>query len=390
MKDKSTSTSIWLLVGILLIGANLRAPFTSIAPLLPQIGHVFHLNSIYIGFVQMLPLLAFALFSPCVPILGRQYGLSNTLFIALVLIAVGIIWRSFGHLWGLYIGTLLIGLGIAVGNVLLPSLLKRDFIGQSARLTSWYALSMSLAAAVGSVAMVPLSQFFQSWQLALLSTLLLPIIALLVWWQQCQLQHDKRNHITMQPLQNNIWTVPLAWQVSLFFGLNSLIYYVIVAWLPALLQSYGISATSAGTIHGILQLAAAVPGLFLGLLLSKMRDQCLLAAFCGVLSAIGLLGLWLCPHVAVMWTVFLGLSTGISVILGLAFIGLRTGHAAAAAALSGMAQSVAYLLAAGGPPIAGWLHDHFGGWNILLMICIILALIQSVNGYLAGRTQQIN
>ncbi|MDF7675412.1 MFS transporter [Neisseriaceae bacterium ESL0693] len=392
MQQKSVNrASMWLFLGILLISTNLRAPFTSVAPLLPQIGDYFHLNSICVGLIQMLPLLAFALFSPCVPALGRHYGLSNVLFVALVVITAGILWRSLGGLWGLYGGTLLLGLGIAAGNVLLPSLLKRDFAGRTGRITSWYVLAMSLAAAVGSAVMVPLAQYFQHWSWALLSTLCLPLLALLVWWRQWQSEpHAMQQHTEMQPLQHNIWTVALAWQVSLFFGLNSLIYYIVVAWLPALLQSMGLSAATAGTLHGILQLAGAIPGLFMGMLLARLCDQRWLAAGCGLLSAVGLVGLWLLPSLAVVWVICLGFSTGVSVILGLAFIGLRAGHASAAAALSGMAQSVAYLLAAGGPPLAGWLHDRFGGWQLLLAVCMVLALIQAVAGYLAGRARQID
>ncbi len=381
-----------LIVGILLIAANLRAPFTSVAPLLELIRTSFGLTTAQAGLLQTLPLLAFAVFSPLAAGLARKAGMEKTLLLALVAIGAGIIIRSGTGLGGLYGGTLLIGLGIAFGNVLLPSILKRDLPHRAASLTGLYALTMGLAAALGSAVMVPAANGFNGgWQPALLLTLLLPVVGLLAWLpqlftHQSPIANHSHHHIH---LTTGVWRSALAWQVSLFFGLNSLIYYIIVAWLPAILQSLGFSEAEAGSLHGVLQLATAVPGFFIGPLLTRMHDQRAMGIGFALLGALGLAGLLFVPALATLWVVCLGISSGAGVILGLAFISLRSGNATQAAALSGMAQGVGYLLAAGGPPAIGLLRDSIGGWAVPLAGCTLLALVLSLLGYMAGRNRHL-
>jgi CP family cyanate transporter-like MFS transporter len=181
----------------------------------------------------------------------------------------------------------------------------------------------------------------------------------------------------------------LAWQVTLFFGLNSTIYYIGISWLPAILTDAGMSPERAGSVHGVLQFATAVPGLVLGLVLRHIHDQRLPAAGSALMSAVALLGLIVAPQQALVWSALFGLGTGSGIIMGLTFIGLRTGHVQQAAALSGMAQCVGYLLAAAGPPVMGLLHDALGSWQVPLGICVMLALVIAVMGMLAGRDRRM-
>ncbi|WVD63252.1 hypothetical protein RHO15_07140 [Utexia brackfieldae] len=149
------SIKIVSILGILFIAANLRAPFTALPPLLEPIMDAFWLNSIETGALTTLPLLAFAIISPLSAPFSRRFSFEKTLFFALITIALGILWRSLGDMFGLYAGTCLIGVGIAFGNVLLPSLIKRDFPQHVTSLTGAYALMMGAAAALGSAVVVP-------------------------------------------------------------------------------------------------------------------------------------------------------------------------------------------------------------------------------------------
>lgn len=377
-----------LLLGILLIGANLRAPFTGLPPLLASIQADFALETMAVGALTTLPLLAFALVSPFSALIARQYGLERTLFGALVAIALGIAVRSTGALWSLYAGTVIIGMGIAVGNVLLPSLVKRDFPDRVAALTSAYVLSMSVAAALGSAAVVPVAQAV-GWSGALAAFMVLPLAALSIWIAQLGAKTKPASVSTTPPHASKVWRSALAWQITLFLGLNSTINYVAIAWLPAILIDAGFSAERAGSMHGVLQLANAVPGLLLGPILLRLRDQRLPAAIVAGLSVIALVGLQALPQFAVAWSILFGLGTGAGFILGLSFIGLRTRNAQQAAALSGMAQCIGYLLAATGPMAMGALHDALGGWQIPLGLCAALALVGALMGLLAGRDRQI-
>ncbi|MGI0704618.1 CynX/NimT family MFS transporter [Pseudomonas aeruginosa] len=389
LTERRTVTRAALLLGILLIAANLRAPFTGVPPLLGSIQADFGLSTTAVGALTTLPLLAFALVSPFSALFGREYGLERVLFGALATIALGIALRSIGALWSLYVGTGIIGMGIAVGNVLLPSLIKRDFPNSVASLTGAYALSMGVAAALGSAAVVPLTHAM-GWRSALAAFLVLPVTALAVWAVQLGARTKPASGTASPPHGGRVWRSALSWQVTLFLGLNSTIYYIAIGWLPAILLDAGLSAERAGSLHGVLQLATAVPGLVLGPILSRMRDQRLPAAVVAGFSVIALAGLMTMPQAALAWSVLFGLGTGAGIILGLTFIGLRTRNAHQAAALSGMSQCVGYLLAAVGPMAMGALHDALDGWRVPLGLCTGLALLAMVMGLLAGRNRHID
>ncbi|NIF59004.1 CynX/NimT family MFS transporter [Enterobacter sp. Ap-916] len=378
-----------LLLGILMIATTLRVTFTGAAPLLDMVRDALALSTAQIGILTTLPLLAFAVVSPLAAGIARRFGTERSLFGALLIICAGIALRSAGHTALLYIGTAIIGCGIAMGNVLLPSLLKRDFPGQVAKLTGAYSLTMGVAAALGSVMVVPIALHGFGWSGAMLSLMIFPLLALIVWLPQ--LGSSTVMNLSGNPALHSrgIWSSPLAWQVTLYLGINSLVYYVIIGWLPSILISHGYNEAEAGSIHGILQLATAIPGLFVGLILSRLKDQRGIAALMALLWCLATLGLWLLPAFSIFWVSLGGFGSGAAMILGLSFIGMRTGSAHQAAALSGMAQCVGYLLAAFGPPVMGKIHDITGSWAIPLLGCALLSVVMGVFGAYAGRQKEI-
>ena len=377
-----------LVIGILLIAANLRAPFTGLPPLLGPIQTEFGLSTLATGALTTLPLLAFALLSPFSALLAREYGLERALFGALAAIALGIALRSAGAVWCLYAGTGILGMGIAVGNVLLPSLVKRDFPHHIASITGAYALAMGVAAALGSAAAIPLAHAW-GWRSALLAFLVLPVGALAIWMTQLGGRSTPVADTATPPHGGKVWHSALAWQVTLFLGLNSTIYYVVIGWLPTILTDAGMSPTQAGSLHGVLQLATAIPGLLLGPILRRLRDQRLAAGLASMFSAIALTGFWAMPQLSFVWSILFGVGTGAGIILGLSFIGLRSGNARQAATLSGMSQCVGYLLASVGPMAIGAIHDALGGWTVSLILCAGLAVVATLMGILAGRNRRL-
>lgn len=377
-----------LLAAILLVAANLRVPATGLPPLLGQISAHFGLSTAAAGTLTALPLLAFALLSPLGAPLARRWGLERTLLAAMAAIALGIGVRSSGFEWALYAGTCLLGMGIAVGNVLLPSLVKRDFPGSVAAVTGAYALSMGIVAALGSAAAVPLAGAL-GWQAALACFIVVPLAASVAWLLQPAAGAAPATADAPQAAPVSLWRSALAWQVTLYLGLNSTIYYVAIAWLPAILAQAGLSAQQAGTLHGVLQLATAIPGLLLAPLMRRLSDQRLAAALAAVLSTLALLGFWLLPALSWLWAVLFGMGTGATFILGLTFVALRTRDVPQSTALSGMSQGVGYLMAAAGPVAMGQLHDLLGGWQMPLLLCALLAAGAVVMGALAGRNLRI-
>ena len=349
----------------------------------------YGLSTAQTGLLTTLPLLAFAFISPLAAGVARRLGMERSLFIALLLICIGIGVRSLPSAALLFIGTAIVGCGIALGNVLLPGLIKRDFPGQVAKLTGAYSLTMGAAAAAGSALIVPLSLGNAGWHGALLMLMFFPLVALLLWLPQWR-QRPAATLTGAGALHNRaIWRSALAWQVTLFLGINSLIYYVIIGWLPAILLSHGYSETQAGSMHGLLQLATAVPGLAIPLILHRLNDQRGIAGLVALMCAVSAAGFWFAPGLAVVWTLVFGFGSGATMILGLTFIGLRASSAHQAAALSGMAQSIGYLLAACGPPLMGKIHDTAGDWRIPLLACALAAVVMALCGMLAGRDREI-
>ncbi len=375
--------------GILMIATTLRVTFTGAAPLLETIRTDYGLSTAQTGLLTTLPLLAFALISPLAAGIARRFGMERSLFAAMLLICAGIALRSLPSAALLFAGTAIIGCGIALGNVLLPGLIKRDFSQHVARLTGAYSLTMGAAAALGSALVVPLALHGFGWRSALLMLMLFPLLAFLIWLPQWRTTRSANLSSSRALHERGIWRSPLAWQVTLFLGLNSLIYYVIIGWLPTILISHGYSEAQAGSLHGLLQLATAAPGLAIPLILHRFNVQRWIAALVSLLCALGAAGLWFVLGQAIIWTLLFGFGSGATMILGLTFIGLRASSAHQAAALSGMAQSVGYLLAACGPPVMGKLHDASGSWYLPLSGVTVLAIIMAIFGLYAGRDREI-
>ncbi|MGR7574689.1 CynX/NimT family MFS transporter [Klebsiella aerogenes] len=390
VSSSANGNKLLLIVGILFIAATLRVTFTGIAPLLDAIRAEYQLTTAQTGLLTTLPLLAFGLVSPLAAGVARRFGIERSLLLAMVIICLGIGLRSLPSAAWLYIGTALIGCGITLGNVLLPGLIKRDFSGHVARMTGAYSITMGAAAAAGSAMVVPLALAGFGWRGALLLLMVFPLLALLLWLPQARRQATTPMTGSGAAHNRGIWRSALAWQVTLFLGINSLVYYVIVGWLPAILQSMGYSEAQAGSLHGLLQLATAAPGLAIPLVLHRLKDQRGIAVLVALMCVVSTLGLWLLPGQAVIWTLIFGFGSGATMILGLTFIGLRASSAHQAAALSGMAQTIGYLLAACGPPLIGKIHDAYGDWHIPLIIVALIAVVMALFGALAGRAREIH
>ena len=379
-----------LLTGIILIASTLRAPITGVAPVLGMIRETTRISAAHAGILTTLPLVAFAAISPFGAVLAREYGMERSLFGALLLIVVGVGLRSVGSVWGLFIGTAILGAGIAVANVLLPSLLKRDFSARITSLTGVYTFTAGLISAVASATVVPVAHLpGSSWRLALASVSIFPLVALVAWLPQLRLHSAATRDAPAGPHGGPVWQSPLAWQVTAFLGLTSLIYYVVVSWIPTILVGAGYPAGTAASLQGLSQLAVALPGLILGPTVRRMKDQRALAIGLSLATCLSLLGFWQVPALAALWVVLFGFSAGAAFALGLAFVSLRTSHSHQAAALSGMAQCLGYGLAAVGPPLAGLAHDATGGWSVALGPCVITALLMAAFGSLAGRATTI-
>lgn len=393
----SLRNSIFVMLGILFLSLNLRGPFTSLAPVLSQVMEGLNLNSSAAGFLTALPLLTFALFSPLVTKISQRIGLEPSLLLALVLITTGITLRSFGIIPTLYIGTVMIGMGIAIGNVLLPVVVKISFPTRIATVTSLYIFTMGIGSTLGSSLMVPFSDLtlftLTGWQLALLMNLVFPILALMIWLPKIRNRSssatNKKQEDKPLPMKKMIQS-GVAWQVTLALGLNSFTFYSLAGWLPQILNDLGYSEIDAGYIYGFLQFSTMVPGLLLLPFLGKNDNQQWLITLCTSSVFIGLIGLLYLPEFAIFWVGLFGLANCSTFIIALSFVGLRTSNSSQAASLSGMAQGIGYALAATGPTLVGKLHALTDSWSVPILLIAAVAFACTIFAALAARDKKIN
>ncbi|SMD23368.1 CynX/NimT family MFS transporter [Kibdelosporangium aridum] len=386
----TTARRVLLIAGILLVAANLRGALTSVGPLLETIRRSEGLSAGQAGLLSALPLLTFAVFSPQVPRLARRVGMERLTWCALLALAVGIVLRSVPLSGMLWLGTILLGLSIAVGNVLLPALLKRDFPDRVAPMTSLYSVTMGVVGAVVSGLAVPLAGVLPGgWRTALGSLAGLALIAFAIWAPQA-LGRQARPVMERVSTTRTPWRSALAWQVTAYMGLQSFGFYIVLSWFPAIMNDNGISEENSGWLLLLLQVLGVTMSAAIPLVANKMRDQRLLATGGSLLSLAGYVGMLIAPEFAVLWAIIVGLASGICFVLALLFFTLRAADSYGAAALSGMAQSIGYLFATTGPVLFGALHDWTHSWSLPLIVLMVAVSVQAAMGLGAGRNLTVH
>ncbi|GGO03073.1 CynX/NimT family MFS transporter [Saccharibacillus kuerlensis] len=387
-EDASNAVYYMLLAGILLVAANLRTHITSLSPIIDTIREALSLSNTTAGFLTTLPLLAFALLSPFVSKWARTYGAERMIFISLVLIVVGSLFRPFGGIVPLMAGTFLIGLAVAVFNVLLPSIIKREFPQKIGVMTGLYSIMMGIFASAAAAVSVPISGTGIGWRGALLIWTILSAIGLIVWLPQ--LRRNTRGASANAPdvPKRSIWRSPLAWFITVNMGMQSSIYYIMVAWLPNMMQAQHLDPVVAGYMLSLFQMLMIPVNFIAPILAARMRDQRSLIVMTSISYVLGIFGFLFAGGsliIIVLAIVFFSLGGGFSFSLIMMFFSLRTKNASEAADISGMAQSVGYLLAGCGPLLFGALHDATGGWEIPYYVMFGITAAYLLTGLYAGR-----
>ncbi len=399
--NKSKRETILLALGIVFVAANMRAPITAVGPLLDQIRSSLQLNNTLAGMLTTLPLLAFAIFSPLAPVLSRRYGMKAILLWAVVILTFGILLRSWSGSISLFLGTALVGIAISICNVLIPSLIKQDFPDRIGIMTGVFSVSMSSFGAVGSGLSFPIAAVL-GWPEALRIWAALSILASIVWLPQALREGRRksiagtvtdagRNAAAAADTKINLWKSPLAWQVTFYTGLQSLIFYCLIAWLPDILLQKGVDPQQAGFMLSSMQITS-IPVIFLGSLLAGQKANhrtlvivsilCYVTGFFGMLISDG--------AITYVWAALFGIAGGLTFGLMMMYFTLRTRTAQEAAQLSGMAQSIGYLLAAVGPMLFGYLRDAVDNWRMPVYILILVACLCLVFGVFAARDRYVS
>ncbi|WP_208586000.1 CynX/NimT family MFS transporter [Gracilibacillus suaedae] len=384
--------TILFIIGIILLAFNLRPAITSVGPIIGIMREDLSISNWSAGFLTSLPLIAFAFMSPIAPRIANRTTNEKALLYGLITLLIGIWIRSTAAITLLFVGTILIGVGIAIINVILPSLIKSNFPEKIGLMTGVYTTSMSIFAALASGLSVPLtSTAGLGWKWSLASWSLLVIIGIVVWlitMHKAPLREDSELY---EPSTVPLLRSPVAWQVTFFMGLQSFLFYVTISWLAEILISNGFSGSVAGWYVAYMQFISLPATFFTPVIAGKLKNQQPVVAVFGVSGIIGYSMLYVEPGMigSTIAITLIGIMLGASISLALALLGLRTTNARQAAELSGMAQSFGYLLASVGPIVIGLIFDITSHWQPSIMMILFVTLIMTIFGLGASRNKKV-
>jgi MFS transporter, CP family, cyanate transporter len=387
--SKSLPSQSLLITGILLISINLRTSIASVGPLIPFIREDLGLSNGLAGFLTTLPLLTFATFSLFAPAIGKKLGMGRAVFLGILILTIGVVLRVLGGIELLLFGTALTGIGIVIANVLLIPLIKVRLPQKLGLMTALLATMMSLFAAIAAGFSVPIAVDLNfGWRGSLSSWAIFMVIALLFWIPQ--LTRPKAGMSTSLAKAKNVWKSKLAWQITIFMGCQSVMYFTLTAWLPDMLIARGWSPVEAGAVSSIMQLISLVGSYFAPSILIRLKQQSGVILRVGIGYIIGFLGLFLESEIMTYLSLtVIGLGMGASLSIAYTLISLRTAEDQTTAKLSAMVQSSGYYLAALGPILFGVSLDLFGSWNILIWFLIFFSVLFTGFGMAAGRDLKI-
>jgi MFS transporter, CP family, cyanate transporter len=388
-----------LLAGIVLVALNLRGPVAAVSPVLSEVRAALGLGSTAAGLLTTLPVLCFAAAAPLAAALARRTGVERAVLLGLAGIAAATMLRSADGLAPLFTGTVLLGLGITIGNVLIPVVVKQRFADRVEAVTGIYTAALIAGAAAAAASAAPLAGI-AGWRLGLALWALLTVAAALTWTAATRAHAAPAAPAAgptgpaAAPLAGPagpVWRHPTAWAVALFFGGQSTIYFAITAWLPTLLiERAGLDRGAAGAGLSVYQVVGLAGTLLVPPLAARLRRQRGLAVGVAAISAVPLVGLLTAPSAWPLWTAIGGLAQGAGIALASTLVVLRSHDPATTRGLSAMAQMVAYSLAAAGPVLVGAVYARTGSWTPPLLALLGVAAAMGLAGTAAGRQVTID
>lgn len=386
--NNSVKHSRLLIPGIFLLGACMRTPITSIPSIVKEIAQSFNIPETSLGILTTIPLICFGLFSVIIPAISRRWGNETTIAISLALLTIGSLMRIANYsmlIWG----TILVGVAITFINVLLPALITDNLPTRVGSMTSLYNVALSLFSAIGAYAITPLVQA-SGWHFAVTILSLLPLITLLLWIPNLRFNHHDHQSSTKGA---NMWKNPRAWAMLIYFGASSFIFYTIVAWLPAMSESAGMSHTTASIVASLFQLFSLPASFAAPVLAARLQNRQIMVWVTGALVVIGTILLMLpisgFPYYALI-SALLGLGTAGTFSFTMTLFSLKTTNAADTSSLSGMVQSLGYFIAAIGPVIIGQLKAMTNNWTLSEIVMLIVTVLFIIAGLITEHRRLIN
>lgn len=375
---------IWLILfGMIFVAATLRAPLTSVGPVIELIKSDLEISNTLAGLLTTIPLIIFGFVSPFVSKIVTKLTMSSTILYALLILLVGLLLRVSGDIGLFIVGTILLGIAIAFGNVCLPSYVKWRFPLQIGLFTGVYSATMNFTAGLGGGLSYPLSEITPlGFRLSLSFWVVLTILAIVFWWPQVksgkqeELQATKAMQAKVQGPKVRMVTSKLAWVVALTMAMQSMVFYTVIAWMPTILVDKGMSPTAAGFLLMLNQFSQVPMTFIFPIIASKMQNQKLLVTIVSMLFVLGFSLLFSQSYIVlVIGIIIAGFGMGAGFSLCMTFFSIRARTNAGSMSLSGFGQSIGYFIAAIGPFLIGFLHDLLGGWDVGIISLIIISVL---------------
>ncbi|MFD7655443.1 MFS transporter [Actinosynnema sp. NPDC059797] len=377
-------------IGVALAAANLRPAVTSLASVLGDVRASLGVSAAWTSLLTAVPTLCFGFAAFLAPWLGRRLGLARAVGLSLAVLTLGLVLRVVNGPSTVLGGTFIACAGIAVCNVLIPVVVKESFPNRVGLVTGIYTAALAAGAAVGAALTPGLESLLGSWRLAVGAWAALSLAALLVWAAGARHGREVRTTELPAPAGRSMLRRPLAWVITVFFGLQSLLAYTVMGWLPQILvDAAGVDRATAGLLLAVTMVLGVPVSLVVPPLAARRPGQSGLVAVLGALSVLGVLGLALAPSAApALWVVLIGVGMGIFP-LAIVMISLRTSSGADTARLSAMAQSIGYLISATGPFAFGVLRGATGTWTVSMLVLAGLLVLLTALGWIAGRPRTV-
>ncbi|MEN2751656.1 MFS transporter [Psychrobacter sp. FBL11] len=395
-KLPSSRFTFWLvLCAIILLATNMRAPIVALGSIAPVVQDALNISETEIGWLGAVPMLTFAVGALIAPAIGKRFGLENTLIAMIALLTMGMIIRTIIPTWiGFLSGTLLLTLAIGFANTLAAPVIKQRTPNHIPLITGIFSLTMTVTAGIVAGVVLPLSEQV-GWQWALGGWSLLGVFAIVIWIFLRLRLGSSSHQVAVLPTSGSsevsMWRTPFAWQIAVFMGLQSLLFYTAASFLPSIWVSQGLSAVKAGQMGSVFQFMAPFSILIITWLINRGRPIQALTVVAASLNVIGVLGVsYFSTDLAWLWSGLMGIGCSAIFTLSMMLFSLRTYTTNQSSELSGMAQFVGYLIAFFGPLGTGWLHEATGDWDLPLLIMLILMIINVVIAWTVSRPVMVD
>ncbi|WP_285243759.1 MFS transporter [Pseudarthrobacter sp. fls2-241-R2A-127] len=384
---------VYLGVCLVLIGLNLRSVFSSLSAVLPEVTSQAGLPGWSVVVLTTVPVTLLGVFAPLAPVLARRFGAERVLLGAMALLTAGLLLRPVdtgaivggaGHLPALLAGTAACGAAIALCNVLLPGLVKRDFPHRLGLMGGLYTTAICASAALGAGFTYPVYTATGEWTKALWVWSVPAAVVLVLFLPVAVRQGSVRHQAVRDGV--NVWRSSVAWQVTIFMVLQAMMSFSGFAWLAPILRERGVDGATAGLIVAVCIGLQMLGSLFAPALAAKFRDQRTINAVVALMTGAGFVLSILGPLDLIwFWAGLLGLGQGSLTACALTLIMLRTREGHTAAHLSGMMQGVGYGVGSTGTLMVGQLHQATGSFVPAGILFTVVGLLAAVFGYRSGR-----